>query len=369
MIATMKTAPSPQQFDDFATSSERWQAVVTRDPQADGRFVYAVKTTGVYCRPWCKSRRPRRENVLFFASPLHAEAAGFRPCRKCRPRESWSPQQELIVRACRHIESADVRPTLSETAAKVGLSPSHFHRLFSRTMGVTPKQFGDFVRHRRLRSQLNGRRSITAAIFASGFESNSRCYAGTEESLGMSPGRFRDGGRGLKIQYAVTQCRLGRLLVAATDIGLCMIEFGDSADELRQRVEMRFHGATLRGSDRWFRDHVRQVVAYVDRPRLGLDLPLDIQGTAFQCRVWQALRSIPAGKTATYREIARRIGSPQAVRAVAGACAANTLAVAVPCHRVVRTGGDAGGYKWGKQRKAALLAQEKVESNERRRKV
>jgi AraC family transcriptional regulator of adaptative response/methylated-DNA-[protein]-cysteine methyltransferase len=340
----------------------RWAALAARDPAHDGRFVYSVATTGVYCRPSCPSRPARPENVRFHASPAEAEAAGFRPCRRCRP-DGASPregQAAAIARACALIEEAETEPSLDAIAAAVGLSPFHFHRRFKAVMGVTPKAYAAARRAERVRAELGRGSPVTAAIYEAGYGSNSRFYERSRSLLGMSPSAYRAGGPGEEIRFAVGQCSLGAILVAATSAGVCAVEFGEDPDALVRGLQDRFRSASLIGGDAAFEELVARAVALVEDPATGSDLPLDLRGTAFQQRVWQALRAIPAGSTTTYTELAERLGMPRAVRAVASACAANRVAVAIPCHRVVRRDGDLAGYRWGIERKQALIAREKA---------
>jgi AraC family transcriptional regulator of adaptative response/methylated-DNA-[protein]-cysteine methyltransferase len=349
----------------FGTDEERWNAVTQRDRQAEGEFIYAVRTTGVYCRPTCSSRRPNRENVVFFEKYEDAERAGYRACRKCRPKTaSGRPQlPEAIIQACKLIEEAEEPPTLEELAGAVGLSPYYFHRLFKKVVGVTPKGFVAAQRVRRLQDGLLRGRRVAEAIYDAGFGSSSRCYERVGDILGMTPSKYKDGAAGLEIRFAVAKSYLGWVLVAATERGICVIDFGDRPENLRERLLARFPKAILLDDDPDFAAWVAQVLAFIEAPSRGLDLPLDIHGTAFQQRVWRALQTIPSGSTASYAEVARRIGSPTAVRAVAGACASNPIAVAIPCHRVVRSDGNLGGYRWGVERKRALAAREAAESD------
>lgn len=343
----------------YATDARRWAAVARRDGRADGAFVYAVTTTGVYCRPSCPSRRPNRANVRFFPAAGPAERAGFRACRRCTPDRTAPPQvPEAVVAACRLIEAADEPPSLAALAGAVGLSPFHFHRLFKRAVGVTPKAYAAARRAGRLRAGLAAGRPVAAAMYAAGFGAGSRGYGETAAALGMTPTEYKAGGAGRVIRYATVGCSLGRLLVAATDRGVCAIEFGDADEALVAGLATRFPQAERVGDDAGFAAWVAQVVAVVEAPGTGLDLPLDIRGTAFQKRVWETIRAIPAGSTATYAEVAGRVGRPGAARAVARACAANPVAVAVPCHRVVPAGGGTGGYRWGPDRKEQLLGRE-----------
>ncbi|GAC1334430.1 MAG: bifunctional DNA-binding transcriptional regulator/O6-methylguanine-DNA methyltransferase Ada [Beijerinckiaceae bacterium] len=357
MLSATAQSPSTQ---PFATDAQRWAAVAQRDRAADGRFVYSVRTTGVYCRPGCGARLPRRENVAFHTSPVEAEAAGFRACLRCKPDSAGrnAAQTASVARACRYIEEAEAPPDL-ETLAKIARqSPSHFHRVFKSVTGVTPKAYADAHRGRRVRDGLKHASSVTEAIYGAGFNSNGRFYAASEHLLGMTPTGFRQGGTGTIIRFAVGECSLGAILVAATDKGICAINLGDDANELVRGLQDGFPKAKLIGGDRDFEALVAAAVGFVEGSQSEIRLPLDVHGTAFQQRVWQALRDIPAGKTASYREIAEKIGRPAAVRAVARACGANRIAVAIPCHRVVRTDGSLSGYRWGVERKRTLLARE-----------
>ncbi len=360
MTRTLEKARRAKAEAKRDSDEARWAAVAARDKAADGRFVYAVATTGVYCRPSCPARLAKQVNVTFHNTCADAEAAGFRPCKRCKPRGSSLDEQHAakVAEACRMIETAEEEPTLEELAAAAGLSPYHFHRVFRSIAGVTPKAYAIARRQKRVRDQLNRSKSVTEAIHESGFNSSGRFYANSSEVLGMTPTEFRAGGKNTALKFATGECSLGSILVAASDKGVAAILIGDDAEELVRDVQDRFPRARLVGGDRAFEKVVAKVVGFVEAPQTGLDLPLDVQGTAFQHRVWKALRDIPAGKTATYAEIARRIGKPDAVRAVAGACAANKIAVAIPCHRVVRTDGSLSGYRWGVKRKRALLDRE-----------
>lgn len=310
----------------------RWAAVLARDPAADGKFFYSVATTGVYCRPSCAARTPRPENVAFHATAAEAEQAGFRPCRRCQPDQPPLAERQaaLVADLCRLIENAERAPSLQELADHAGLSTCHLHRVFRTVTGLTPREYASARRAGRVRAELARSATVTEAIY----------------------------GAGMEIRFAVSECSLGAILVAASEQGVCAILLGDDPDVLVRDLQDRFPRADLIGGDAGFEQLVAQVVGFVEAPGLGLDLPLDVRGTAFQQRVWQALREIPAGATASYSEIARRIGAPQAVRAVAGACAANALAVAIPCHRVVRNDGGLAGYRWGVERKRTLLERE-----------
>lgn len=338
----------------------RWQAVQTRDCSADGSFVYAVQTTGVFCRPSCPSRGAKPENVRFFDTPVEAEAAGFRPCLRCNPKGQSAAEANaiLIAEACRIIEAAEAPIPLDDLAKRIGLSTHYFHRQFKAITGVTPKAWQDAHRARQVRSELQGQGKVTEAIYAAGYNSSSRFYEGADGRLGMTPSAYRGGGRDAEIRFAVAACNLGAILVAESIRGICAITLGDDPETLVHELQDRFPQARLIGGDADFDRRVAEVVGLVEQPRLGHSLPLDLQGTAFQERVWQALLQVPAGETISYAELARRIGSPRAVRAVAQACGQNRIAVAVPCHRVVRTDGDISGYRWGVERKRQLLASE-----------
>ena len=338
----------------------RWAAVLARDAAADGRFFYSVRTTGVYCRPSCMARSARPENVAFHDTAADAERAGFRPCRRCRPDQPPLAAQHAATVAglCRLMDSADTVPSLAELARHAGMSRFHLHRIFKTVTGLTPRAYANAARARRMRSDLPGAASVTDAIHGAGFGSSSRFYETSDHLLGMKPARYRNRGADTDIRFALGQCSLGAILVAASPRGVCAISIGDDADRLVRELQDRFARARLIGGDAEFEQWVARVVGLVEAPRIGLDLPLDIRGTAFQQRVWQALRAIPPGSTLSYTELAARIGLPKAVRAVASACAANVLAVAIPCHRVVRTDGSLSGYRWGVARKRALLDRE-----------
>ncbi len=357
--------PSAKAAQAAATQADpRWAAVAARSAAADGSFWYSVQTTGVYCRPSCAARAPRPENVRFHDSCADAEAAGFRPCQRCKPRQptALSHHAALVTEACRIIEGAagGEAPTLDALAAQMGLSPSHLHRIFKQSTGLTPKAYAAAQRAQRLRNALDNAptASVTDAIYSAGYQSSSRFYEQSAQVLGMTPSRYRAGGAAQDIRFAIGQCSLGAILVAQSDRGICAILLGDDADALVRDLQDRFAQAQLIGGDTAFEALVAQVVAFVEAPGLGLNLPLDVRGTAFQQRVWQALQAIPAGQTASYAEVAQRIGAPTAVRAVAQACAANALAVAIPCHRVVKSDGALSGYRWGVERKRALLTRE-----------
>ncbi|OOG27808.1 bifunctional transcriptional regulator/O6-methylguanine-DNA methyltransferase [Thioalkalivibrio denitrificans] len=338
----------------------RWAALAARDRAADGRFVYSVRTTGVYCRPSCPSRLARPENVDFHASPDDAERAGFRPCRRCRPDRASQDDAhvETVAALCRYIEDSDHVPTLDELSRRSGFSPWHLHRIFKAVTGLTPRAYGVAHRAQRLRSALEEGGSVTRAIHEAGYGSSARGYAESGGALGMTPGRYGAGGARTRIRFAVGACTLGHVLVASTEKGICFIAMGDDPDALVRDLQDRFPRAELVGGDPAFERQVGTVLAFIEAPGTGLDLPLDIRGTVFQRRVWHALRQIPAGETVSYAELARRIGAPGAARAVARACASNPIAVVIPCHRVVRQDGSLSGYRWGVARKRALLERE-----------
>lgn len=341
----------------------QWRAVAARDASADGKFCYAVRSTGIYCRPSCASRLANPRNVEFFATSAEAEQAGYRACKRCRPEAAGRRERQsaLIAAACRAIDAADEAPALADLARRSGLSPYHFHRVFKAVTGVTPKAYADARRGERVRRAL-GRpgASVTTALYDAGFNSSGRFYEAADGLLGMKPSDYRAGGANSEIRFAIGACSLGAILVAASERGVCAIMLGDDPDALARELQDRFAQARLIGGDAQFERLVAIVVGFIEAPALGLDLPLDVRGTAFQRRVWEALRAIPVGKTASYAEIARRIGAPSSARAVAQACAANRIAVAIPCHRVVRNDGALSGYRWGVERKRALLSREQA---------
>jgi AraC family transcriptional regulator, regulatory protein of adaptative response / methylated-DNA-[protein]-cysteine methyltransferase len=340
----------------------RWARIVARDRTADGLFWYSVVTTGVYCRPSCASRRANPQNVQLHDTLEAAKATGFRPCKRCKP-DSISIAGEnaaIVARACRLIEESEEFPALNGLAEAVGRSPSHFHRLFRSTTGLTPKEYAAAHRAARVREGLEAGQSVTEAIYSAGFNSSGRFYEKSNKVLGMTPTQYRSGGANEEIHFAVGQSSLGAILVASSAKGVVSILLGDDPDGLVRSLQDRFPKALLVGGDREYEALVARVVGFIEAPKIGLDLPLDVRGTAFQQRVWQALTQIPVGQTASYAKIARRIGLPKTVRAVACACAANNLAVAIPCHRVVRSDGSLSGYAWGVERKRVLLDKEGV---------
>jgi AraC family transcriptional regulator of adaptative response/methylated-DNA-[protein]-cysteine methyltransferase len=346
----------------LVTDDSRWQAIVNKDEKADGQFWFSVKTTGVYCRPSCPSRPPLRENVTFHRTPEDAEKAGFRACRRCDPKGSGlaGRHAQAIATACRMIKEADEFPSLEELAEAVKMSPGYFHRLFKATVGLTPKAYANAHRAVRVKRALPKRNTVTEAIYEAGFNSNGRFYADSSNMLGMKPKEYRDGGTGNTIRFAIGECSLGSILVASSQKGVCSILLGDDPDALARNLQDQFPKANLVGGDAEYEKLVAKVVGFIESPRIGLDLPLDVRGTAFQQRVWKELQRIPAGETVSYSEVANRIGFPKSARAVAQACGANSIAVAIPCHRVLRKSGDGSGYRWGVERKQALLARERT---------
>jgi AraC family transcriptional regulator of adaptative response/methylated-DNA-[protein]-cysteine methyltransferase len=350
--STTKATPS---IDDT-----RWEAVQARDAKVGDGFVYAVRTTGVYCRPGSVARLPKRENVEFFDSPAQAEAAGYRASKRTIADRAMAATHRatLVANVCRVIEASDTPPKLEALASQAGMSPFHLHRIFKAETGLTPKAYANASRAQRLRHELEGNHTVTDAIYDAGFNSNSRFYETSASILGMRPSDYRAGGRNAEVRFAVGQCSMGAILVAQSHRGICAISLGDDPEVLVRDLQDRFRNARLVGDDPLFEKTVADVVGFIEAPAMGLNLPLDVQGTAFQERVWQALREIPSGTTASYAEIAQKIGAPRSVRAVAQACGANKLAVAIPCHRVVRRDGDISGYRWGVERKRALLERE-----------
>jgi AraC family transcriptional regulator, regulatory protein of adaptative response / methylated-DNA-[protein]-cysteine methyltransferase len=342
------------------TDDARWARIMARDRTADGLFWYSVMTTGVYCRPSCASRTANPKNVQLHDSLEAAKATGFRPCKRCNP-DGVSVEGEnaaMVARACRLIEESEEVPALSDLARAVGRSTSHFHRLFRATMGLTPKEYAAARRAVRVRESLERGDSVTEAMYGAGFNSSGRFYESSTSMLGMTPTQYRSGGANEDIRFAVAQSSLGAILVASSAKGVAAILLGDDPDALVRNVQDRFPKARLIGGDKEYEAVVARVVGFVEAPEIGLDLPLDVRGTAFQQRVWKALTKIRAGQTVSYAEIAHRIGVPRSARAVAGACAANNLAVAIPCHRIVRKDGSMSGYAWGIERKRVLLDKE-----------
>ena len=348
-----------------STIDRRWEAVLAHDASSDGEFVYAVRSTRVYCRPSCPARRPRRDQVQFFREPEAAKAAGYRACLRCHPDDpaagAKNPAQERIVaRVCEAIEEHDEGvPNLQELASHAGFSPHALLRIFRKKMGITPRQYADAIRLRKLKSGLQKGTDVTTAMYDAGYGSSSRLYERADAQLGMTPSTYRHGGRGMRISYTIENCSLGRVLVGATERGISAVYLGDRDRALQDALKKEYPRADIRRDNSSFREWVRPIVANIGGANHSLDLPIDVQATAFQRRVWEELRKIPRGKTRSYGEIAAAIGRPAATRAVASACAANRVAIVVPCHRVVRRGGAISGYRWGVRRKQALLEQEK----------
>ena len=339
----------------------RWAALVGRQRAADGSFWYSVRTTGVYCRPSCGARTPRPENVDFHESRQSAEDAGFRPCKRCRPDQPplTDRQSSTVAQACRLLQTLDATTSLAELSARFKLSPWHFQRMFKAQTGLTPRAYAAALRAGKFRESLNRGDKVIDAVYEAGFGSSRAVYEQGAALLGMSPRRYRAGGTDMTLHFAVSPCSLGQVLVAASDQGVCAILLGDAPGPLEDELRSRFPAAQLERADAGFSDTVALVVSLIDDPSAGFTLPLDVRGTAFQQRVWEALRRIPSGATTTYSELANLLGAPKAVRAVASACAANPVAVAIPCHRVVRRDGALAGYRWGLARKEALLARER----------
>ena len=360
MAAVISKRKPKKEDSGYRSAAQKWEAILRRDSKADGIFYYAVQTTGVYCRPSCSSRMPRPENVSFYTSCQEAERAGFRACKRCQPDGPGLTVQHaaMVSKACRIIESGERMLKLDDLAKTVGASPFHFHRIFTQMMGLTPKSYAMARRAEKIRKGLPESGSVTQAIYDAGYPSSGRFYAESSRMLGMKPRAFRKGGAGTTIRFAVGECSLGSILVASSETGVCAIFLGNDPGELLKNLQDRFSKTHLIEADHNYKQTVAHIVGLVENPGRGLHLPLDIRGTAFQKRVWQALEKIPLGKTASYAEIARRIGMPRAARAVARACAANSLAIVIPCHRVVRTDGDLSGYRWGVERKKILLARE-----------
>jgi len=346
--------------EDLLNKDSRWQAIVNRNKQFDGQFFYSVKTTGVYCRPSCAARLANYENVQFHQTCEEAELAGFRACKRCKPKQNSLLEHHSIMvsKICRLIETSESKLSLAELSNVAGLSTYHFHRLFKAITGLTPTAYATAHRAKRIRQELRSTDSITQAIFEAGYNSTGRFYEKSDTLLGMTPTAFKAGGENTEIYFAIGECFLGSILVAQSSKGICAILLGDDPSELLCDLQERFPRADLKGGDETFDQVVGQVISYIEEPAQGFALPLDIKGTSFQQRVWQALQQIPLGETRNYTDIGKNIGSPKAVRAVASACAANALAVVVPCHRVVRSDGSLSGYRWGVERKRTLLDME-----------
>jgi AraC family transcriptional regulator, regulatory protein of adaptative response / methylated-DNA-[protein]-cysteine methyltransferase len=356
----MSTSTTNSELANATLNDPRWASIVARDPAADRKFYYCVKTTGVYCRPSCAARLARPENVEFHATWEEAEQAGFRPCKRCKPKGPSLAEQNgtTIAKVCRLIEKSEEPPSLNKLAKYAGMSVFHFHRTFKAVTGLTPNDYATAHRALRMRASLGESHSVTDAIYDAGFNSNSRFYEKANEVLGMTATNFRAGGANTDIHFAIGECSLGSILVAKSARGVCSILLGDDPALLIQNLQDQFTQANLIGDESGYEDLVAKVIGLIEKPGVGLDLPLDIRGTAFQQRVWKALQQIPVGTTASYTDIAKQIGMPNAVRAVARACSANALAVAIPCHRVIRSDGGLSGYRWGVERKRAILDRE-----------
>jgi AraC family transcriptional regulator of adaptative response/methylated-DNA-[protein]-cysteine methyltransferase len=348
-------------MEETMNTEQCWQTVLNRDPERTATFIYAVRSTGIYCRPSCPSRRPAREHVAFFLHPEAAEEAGFRACRRCNPKGTPEPEPhaELVQRACRYIEAHLDEPlTLETLGAEVGMSPFHLQRTFKRIVGVSPRQYADSCRLNAFKGQVREGESVTGAIYEAGYSASSRLYERAPEQLGMTPATYARGGEGVEIRYTIADCPLGRLLVAATEKGICAISLGDSETDLEAALAKEYPAATLHRDGDNLKQWVSLLLDHIEGREPHLTLPLDLRATAFQRQVWETLRAIPYGTTLSYGEVARAIGRPTAARAVAQACASNRVALAIPCHRVVQEGGGTGGYRWGAERKRRLLAQE-----------
>ena len=340
-----------------------WQALEARGARFDGVFFYGVRSTGVYCKPSCPSRRPRREQVEFFGACEEAEASGFRACLRCKPRETAAPdpRAELVLHVCRRIEEREgVVPSLEELGAEVGVSPHHLQRTFKSLTGITPRQYAAALRLRLFKSKVKEGEEVTAAMYDAGYGSSSRLYEKASERLGMTPATYRRKGRGMNINYAIADSHLGRMLVAATERGVCSVQLGDGDEELEAALRAEYPAAEIARDETRLGDTVEGLLRHLEGSQPDLSLPLDLQATAFQLRVWEELRRIPYGSTRSYAEVAGAIGRPTATRAVARACATNPVALVTPCHRVVRAGGELGGYRWGVGRKERLLEQERA---------
>jgi AraC family transcriptional regulator, regulatory protein of adaptative response / methylated-DNA-[protein]-cysteine methyltransferase len=355
-IVMMPATRIPESIDPEAA----WAAVLTRDARFDGRFVYAVESTRIYCRPTCPSRRPRRANVHFFAVPEQAESAGYRACRRCRPRQGeTSRQAEAVRRASAFLEAhLEDNPTLNDLAREVGLSPHHLQRTFKAATGLSPKQYAARLRAAQFKAEVQRGESVSSATYGAGYGSSSRLYEKADVHLGMTPGAYRRGGRGMRIRFTTTGSPYGRLLVGATERGICTVTLGDDDSALEAGLRREYPSAEIERDDEALQEWLAAILSDMDGPAAARDLPLDLQATAFQWRVWRTLQEIPYGETRSYREIATALGQPKAVRAVAQACAGNRVALVVPCHRVVRTDGTPGGYRWGAERKERILGHE-----------
>jgi AraC family transcriptional regulator of adaptative response/methylated-DNA-[protein]-cysteine methyltransferase len=361
MMLTMPTTFRAEPTVPVLDGDEAWRAVERRDPRFDGRFVYAVRSTRIYCRPSCPSRRPLRERVTFYAAPEAAEADGFRACKRCQPREALASAAAVAVERARQLieQHPDQVVTLDSLAAKVGISPFHLQRTFKRLFGVSPREYQDALRVTRFKSRLRAGDTVSRATYEAGFGSSSRVYERSDNTLGMTPAAYRRGGAGMHITYTIVDSPFGKLLVGATDRGVCAVALGDSDEVLTRALRTDFPRAEMARGDEAHRDWVEEIVGHIGGGNLGLSVPLDVRGTVFQQQVWALLRKIPPGRTRSYSEIASELGNLRATRAVAQACASNRIAVVIPCHRVVRNDGALGGYKWGVGRKQTLLDRER----------
>lgn len=360
MPTTFRDGPATPVLD----GDEAWRAVQRRDPRFDGRFVYAVRSTRIYCRPSCPSRRPMRDRVTFYGAPAAAEEAGYRACLRCHPREAELAPAAVAVERARQLieEHPDQLITLTWLAKQVGLSPFHLQRTFKRLLGVSPREYHDSLRVSRFKSRLRAGDTVSRATYEAGFGSSSRVYERSDKALGMTPASYRRGGAGMRITYTIVDSAFGKLLVGATDRGVCAVALGYNDEALVRKVRADFPQAEIERGEDAHRDWVAEIVGNIGGGNFGLGVPLDVQGTAFQQQVWGLLRKIPAGRTRSYSDIAAELGNPRATRAVAQACASNRIAVVIPCHRVVRSDGALGGYKWGVERKKTLLEQERRHS-------
>jgi AraC family transcriptional regulator of adaptative response/methylated-DNA-[protein]-cysteine methyltransferase len=360
-----------QDMPAIMNNPELWNAVLARDASRDGSFVFAVRSTGIYCRPSCPARRPRREQVSFFQIPEAAEQAGFRACRRCHPRRARTedPQIELVRQICHAIDEHDEEPTTLKTlSGETGVSAHHLQRTFKEVMGITPRQYGESRRLKQFKSKVKNGASVTNAMYDAGYGSSRGLYEKSSARLGMTPATYGRGGRGMRIIYTIAKCSLGRLLVAATARGVCSVALGDSDSELERALLAEYPKASIDKKDTAISPSLNlwlsKVLEYLNGKTPRVDLPLDLQATAFQWRVWEELRRIPLGETRSYQEIAKAIGKPKAVRAVASACAGNHVALVIPCHRVIREDKSLGGYRWGLKRKEELLVLEKDTSRQ-----
>ena len=367
MLGAQQTVSDRQDFmgqTDMSTDAKKWRAILARDPSKDGAFVFGVRSTGVYCKPSCPARHPRAEQVLFFSGPDEAERAGYRACKRCRPRERSSFQSELIRRVCKYVnENLDRKLTLVILSREAGLSPFHFQRVFKKTLGISPRQYVEARRLERVKRSLTRGETVTNAVYDAGFTSRARLYEKGSSGLGVRPGTFRRGGEGLSIQFTIIDSPVGRLLLGATERGICAVCIGSSDEAVEAALKEDYSAANLNRNDEGMEKWATQFLKYFDGQRFAMDLPIDVQATAFQWKVWRAIQSIPYGGTASYSSLAESLGEPSAARAVARACATNPVAIVIPCHRVVGKDGGLHGYRWGMKTKRSLLS---LESGSRR---